>query len=348
MNSIIVTAFVAISCGYILLRAKVPGGMIIGAVLGTLLLNLCTDYAYMPKIAKVVAQICAGAFVACSLEKGELKSIIKIRWAVLLILGCLVVLNLLMGTLLYALTDLDKATCYFCVVPGGLSDTPIIADEMGANASIVLVAQFIRVVVGLIVFPLISMLSKNVETPDIVNDAKPIPTEVQTAKRTSQFTITCLLAAAGGMLGKYLSFPAGILVFSMLGVLIYNIATGKAYMPKYMRHITQALSGAYIGCSMERSSFQALGDSVAAVVAICCAYVGGCLVIAWLLQKVCRFSKKSAFLCATPAGASDVALIASDLRISVPEVTTIQIIRMVFAVSVFPQIINCVLKLNFR
>ena len=50
-------------------------------------------------------------------------------------------------------------------------------------------------------------------------------------------------------------------------------------------------------------------------------------------------------LIATPAGASDMALIASDLGVDNPDVSFIQIMRMITVVTVFPHIINLVVHL---
>ena len=44
-------------------------------------------------------------------------------------------------------------------------------------------------------------------------------------------------------------------------------------------------------------------------------------------------------LAATPAGASDMALISSDLGVNSKEVIELQIIRMVVVIVVFPQVI---------
>lgn len=135
---------------------KIPGAMVIGAAVATAILNLTTEYAYMPILGKIAAQICAGAFIACTITKNDLQQIIKNWRTPFLLVGAMLVLNLVSGSILYALTDFDRVTCYMCMVPGGLSDVPIITEEIGGDPAIVLVAQFIRLIVGLVVFPLIA------------------------------------------------------------------------------------------------------------------------------------------------------------------------------------------------
>ena len=61
-----------------------------------------------------------------------------------------------------------------------------------------------------------------------------------------------------------------------------------------------------------------------------------------LLRRLFGFPLRAAMLIATPAGASDMALISSDLGVESREVIELQIIRMVLVISIFPQIIAAV------
>ena len=46
-------------------------------------------------------------------------------------------LNLAVGFFIWRVTDLDLLTSLFCAAPGGMTDTPLIALDMGADASMV-------------------------------------------------------------------------------------------------------------------------------------------------------------------------------------------------------------------
>ncbi len=56
MLNIILTAVCALLLGAVMLRLKVPGGMIIGAILGAIILNVATGRAQMPYIVRFFAQ----------------------------------------------------------------------------------------------------------------------------------------------------------------------------------------------------------------------------------------------------------------------------------------------------
>ena len=58
------------------------------------------------------------------------------------------------------------------------------------------------------------------------------------------------------------------------------------------------------------------------------------------MAKVCGMSRRESMLAATPAGASDMALISADLGVQSPDLIVLQVVRMLVVISVFPQIIN--------
>ena len=77
-------------------------------------------------------------------------------------LGGMLYLNLIMGFVIHKVTDLDWITSFMCAVPGGMSDTPIIAADMGGNGGKVAVMQFSRLLAGIGLFPsLILTVTKN-------------------------------------------------------------------------------------------------------------------------------------------------------------------------------------------
>jgi uncharacterized membrane protein AbrB (regulator of aidB expression) len=49
---LLLTFLVAVLCGFILLKLKVPGGMLVGAIIGVVTLNISTGLAYMPYAGK--------------------------------------------------------------------------------------------------------------------------------------------------------------------------------------------------------------------------------------------------------------------------------------------------------
>jgi len=151
--NLLITLAVGCIVGYIFYRLKIPGGMMVGALVGAVALNLATELAVMPSAARVAAQITAGGFVGASVEKKDVLRIPKLAKPALILLGGMLMVNMTMGVVIHLTSNVDWLTAFMCAVPGGMSDTPIIAAEMGANGAAVVLMQFCRLVSGIGVFP---------------------------------------------------------------------------------------------------------------------------------------------------------------------------------------------------
>lgn len=200
--NLFLTFIVGLGGGLILQRIKVPGGMMVGAVLSVMMLSIFSGAAYMPNGAKAAAQCLAGAFIACGVERGDIKNIPRLWKPLLILLVSLLICNLLLGFLIWRCSPLDLLTALLAAVPGGMSDTPIIAADMGADAGKVAILQFVRMSAGIGAFPsLILLISKDYpqSPPSCLLRAKLLPTVHQTAALC--FPLPCqplFCAALGG------------------------------------------------------------------------------------------------------------------------------------------------------
>lgn len=344
--NLFLTFFVALTGGLLLFKLKVPGGMMVGAIASVMMLSISSDLAYMPTQAKVVAQCLAGAFIACGVDRSDLKNIMKLRKPLLVLLLSLLFINLTIGLLIWLCSPMDMLTSLLCAVPGGMSDTPIIAADLGADAGKVAILQFVRMSTGIGVFPsLILYLSREEEQPAAVPGQSSSAGEKKAPYRVSAFLTTLAAAFVCGVAGKLSGIPAGTLVFSMFGVIALKLITGSACLPMYAKRLAQVLSGAYIGCGITKADLLELKYLILPAVLILAGYFLNSVLTGRLLRKLFGFPLRNAMLIATPAGASDMALISSDLGVESKEVIELQIIRMVLVISIFPQIISVISRM---
>lgn len=344
--NLFLTFIVALTGGLLLFKLKVPGGMMVGAIASVMMLSISSDLAYMPTQAKVVAQCLAGAFIACGVDRSDLKNIMKLRKPLLVLLLSLLFINLTIGLLIWLCSPMDMLTSLLCAVPGGMSDTPIIAADLGADAGKVAILQFVRMSTGIGVFPsLILYLSREEEQPAVVPGQSSSAREKKAPYRVSAFLTTLAAAFVCGVAGKLSGIPAGTLVFSMFGVIALKLITGSACLPMYAKRLAQVLSGAYIGCGITKADLLELKYLILPAVLILAGYFLNSVLTGRLLRKLFGFPLRNAMLIATPAGASDMALISSDLGVESKEVIELQIIRMVLVISIFPQIISVISRM---
>ncbi len=344
--NLFLTFIVGLGGGLILQRIKVPGGMMVGAVLSVTMLSIFSGAAYMPNGAKAAAQCLAGAFIACGVERSDIKNIPKLWKPLLILLASLLMCNLLLGFLIWRCSPLDLLTALLAAVPGGMSDTPIIAADMGADAGKVAILQFVRMSAGIGVFPsLILLISKDYPQsfPELSSAGK--ASVNSTSNSGLVFFLTLSAAFLCGIGGRISGIPAGPLIFSMFGVLGLKFLWGRAYLPMWCKRLAQVLSGAYIGCGIRRSDLLELRYLLLPALLILAGFFANSLITGHLLHRMFGYSRKTSMLIATPAGASDMALISADLGVTDKVVIELQIIRLLVVISIFPQIIALTVNL---
>ena len=230
-----------------------------------------------------------------------------------------------------------------CAVPGGMSDTPIIAADMGGNGGKVAVMQFSRLLAGIGLFSsLILTVTKNEK---ISQQEMQVRKMSDGSKKPSAFVLTAVVAAVCGIIGKWSGVPVGALLFALIGVIALKLLFDKAYLPIWMKRAAQVLSGCYIGSSVTLQDVLELKELIPAVILLLLGYTAACLVIGSIISGLCGMSRRESMLAATPAGASDMALISADLGVQSPDLIVLQVVRMLVVISVFPQIIHLLVRL---
>lgn len=338
MTNLVLTFAIGLLCGYLFYKIKVPGGMMVGAIVGVALFNISLDMAYMPSYGKYTAQIIAGAYIGCSVQKEDIRRIKRlIKPSFVLMLGMLIT-NLIVGFIVYFISPLDLITSLMSCVPGGMTEIPLISADLGADIANVAVLQFIRMVacIGLLPSIISHIGHKNFEEE---NNAVDLSYNKKQNVSIKKFIITIAIAALGGIIGKLLAIPSGVLLFSMISTVCINLFLYKAYMPIWAKRLAQVLSGAFIGCSIDYNSLLELRYLIIPSIIIVIAYFINCFVIGTILNKAFKMPVKEAFLAATPAGATDMALISSDIGAYSIDLVVIQIIRLLTVISIFPQVI---------
>lgn len=339
MLRFLLTMVAGILVGLVFKKCKVPGGLMIGAIVGVAALNIATGLAYMPYEGKLTAQIISGAFIGVGISREELRHFRKLLGPLSILVGCMLILNIAMGFLLYAISDMDLLTCFFAAVPGGMSDTPIIAADMGADGASVALLQFVRLCAGVGVFPMFIQYCGRKEG-DVQKEGS--MKKVATPYSHKGFALSLVLAAVGGLLGKWSGVPSGALLFSLLFVLVGKQIYDPMVLPTWVRKCAQVLAGAYIGSSVNHDDVLSFASLVVPALVLVGGYFITCIVVGRLLKQLCHFNLKEGMLCATPAGASDMALISADIGVTSADVVVLQIARMLFAIGLFPQIIYAI------
>ncbi len=353
MENLLLTLVAAFAVGYIFHKLKITGGMMIGAIIGSAIFNIATGRGHMTYEYKFMAQVFSGAVIGCSITRDDLRGLKYVIKPFLFVITMFLILNIAVGFILHLTCGMDLVTALMCAVPGGISNIPIIAIDFGANGAQVVTVQFARLLAGVGIFPTLIMYfekydkAKNSESnQDNLDKASSKDNKKSDKKLRYEFLVLGLVfAILGGLVGEWLGLAGGVLLFSMMFTIAVKLKFEEVRIPTIFRRVAQLLSGAYIGYTMTYADVIGLKTLFIPIIIVIFFYFLNCMFTGFMLQKYFKFSLMEGMLSASPAGASDMALISADMGVSSPRLVMIQVARLIVVVSVFPQVILLVLQL---
>lgn len=345
----LLTVAAALGMGLLVMKCKVPGGMLVGAIIGAAALNIATGQAFIYPQTRVVAQAMTGAYIGCMMTREDVRHLPRLIRPYLVVLASLLALNLAMAAVFYRTTDLDLLTCLFCAAPGGMSDTPLIAMDMGADSSVVAVMQFVRMLFGMACLPTVIMLSDRLIEPEAARelDGHAVQSHAGMKDRPTLrgFLPTMCAAVAAAILGKLSGIPAGAMSAALIVTSALNLSGKCPGMPMWLRWVAQVISGCCIGSGITRGQIVQMKQLALPAAALCLGYMVCCVGMGIVVSRLFHIQLREAMLTLSPAGATEMALIAADLGVESADLVVLQICRLVGVTLLFPQIFNMILMI---
>jgi len=347
--NIILTLAVGGMFGLLCMRFRIPNGLRFGSLLGVALLSIIFNAAYVPSQARLIIQAVAGAIVGCTIERSDLKRLPKVLKPTLITLGMFLLLTLSVGNIVHALSPIDLLTSLLSVVPGGVTDIPIIASGMGADTPKVALAQLSRYILGVTVFPPMilaydTLVQKGKSASNTAGVTKEtVERKKSTVRSLPALVCTLALAFAAGMLGSFVGIPAGVFLFSVIAVMFLKLTFDFAYIAPAVKRVTMVISGCYIGSLITMDDVIGFRFLALPILIILVGYIANSFITGKLLSLTCGFTRKEGMLITTPAGVADIALNSAEIGVQNTDIIIIQVFRAVVAAGIFPQIISALI-----
>ncbi|MCR1932240.1 AbrB family transcriptional regulator [Enterococcus gallinarum] len=345
---IIETLIVGLIGGIIARRIKMPAPFMTGSMLAVAFFSMFTDQMYMANNLKIFAQIISGAYIGQQVSKKDLLNFPKLGKSILLLMAFFTFNLFTMGFLFHSFFSLDLITALLCCMPGGIMDVSLISIDMGAEAEVVATMQLARLVGMLLILPYwISFLLERLEKKNGIS----IETTENKTKMKRELTIginnpfindctILIVAGLGGILGLYFQIPVGALMFSLLFSCGLKILKNTAQLNNNIRYIAQIFAGAIIGSTFNRDSLSQLGRLLIPAVLLLLSYLIINVLFGYIVYKRGILDLKSALFASSPAGATDISLIAGELGGEMPKIAAIQICRTLYTIMVLPNLIR--------
>ena len=335
--NLILTLIIAILGGYLASKKKVPAAYMLGALSLVALFNICSNKAFLPNYFKFITQIATGTFIGSKFRSEDIKMLKKVIIPGMTMILLMITFSFILSYLMSTFLGIDNLTSFFATAPGGIMDISLIAYDFKANTSQVALLQLIRLISVISFVPFFTKKCYERSNKKNISFEQEIKNEI---KEEKSFLFTIIVGIIGGIIGYFSHLPAGTMSCSMALVAYFNVKTHKAYMPLTLRKIIQSFGGALIGSKVTLSDVIALKNLILPIILI---IIGFCLMnvfVGFFLYKTTKFSLSTALLSASPGGMSDISLMAEDLGANGPQVASMQFLRAIFIVGVYPIIIK--------
>ena len=343
-----ITLLVASAGSFIAMRCKVPAGVLLGAVISVILLNVFTRLSYFPPYIKVVSASLIGVFLGCGIKKEDARQIRYFLLPACVMMGGMLAYNFVSGFLFLQFVDMDLKSVVFAFAPGGVVDMTMAAMDVGANMTFVSSAQVFRLLTIIIVTPFSAQFflrymkskgyaAKTVDEKSPGSSASSFGGVFSmTPKQRRNLLLTVTVGLTFGIMGYFSGFPAGTICFSMLAVAVMNVKTGRGYMPLGLCRVAQVVSGILIGMQISPKDFEVLYGTFAPVFLIVCGWLILNVVLSLLVYRMTDISLTSAFFATSPGGMTDLGIIVAEMGGNPAHVLSFHIFRQICLLTLYP------------
>lgn len=332
--------FAAATLGGLLLeKAKMPLGLMVGAMIGVAVFNIGTGYAHYTEGLKLLMQILIGTCIGCKIGKEQLRTMRKVLLPTVVVCLSTTMFTLVFGWLVYRVTDLDLPTALFSIAPGGAADMAIISAEYGADEGRVSIINTFRIIFIVSVF-LPTALAVLDRKRSRQKPAVPVPTTFDSRNWRQLARIFGIAAAGGVLFDQIIHVSAGGILGSMLFSAIYCISTDVVEIPRWIVSAKQILQGGYSGSLITASVLASAGKlilplGIETVFIVCYTLCTG-----WVIWKLCGCRKKFSLIVPTPGGIGEIAAVSDALGEDTPSVVVVQTVRLFYVLSILPLVIR--------
>lgn len=318
-------------CGYGASKLGVPLPWMIGSMLFGTFCALGLKAPQPPRFTRAVGQLVVGGGVGLYLSPEALARIVEALPPIMLAWVLILVGSLIMSLIQMRLTGAPISTVFFATVPGGPAEMANMAERHGGDSGQVALAQAMRIVAIVMLFPPLLLLGGY--------EFDPVTPTIGVASGPGM-VLSLALMAAGGLIAAKLRILNPFFLGPMLltGVLTAS-GVELARLPDILTAAAQVLLGVSVGMMFRRRlfrSFAIAGTIVVSTIALLAMSLG----IAYLLHAMFGLHLATMALANAPGSVTEMALTAKAMHLDVSLVAAFHLIRIFFMVLLVPYLFD--------
>lgn len=279
----------------------------------------------------VAAQALIGCVIAHAITPGIFATLAR-DWVLFLAVTLSTVLaSGLLGYLLARWRVVPGTVAIWGSSPGGATAMVILAQAFGADARLVAVMVYLRVVMVAGLASIVALIfTGHLRTHALILDPA-------AGLSPSGLALTLAVAGGGVLVGRWLKMPAGALICTMaLGAFLNLADVARVDPPRLLMIPAYLVVGWRIGLGFTRETLRAAAFALPRLIMASGVLIGFGGLMAVALVRVAGVDPLTAYLATSPGGMDAIAVIASTSAADAPFVMALQVVRFVVVIIAGP------------
>lgn len=315
-----------------------PAALLLGPMAGGIAVAVTGGTIRLPFAPYAGAQALVGCLIAGAITPAILATFGRDWPLFVTVVGSTLALSCLLGWAFGRFHVMPGTTGIWGVLPGGATAMMVMSEAFGADARLVAVMHYMRVVSVATIASLIARF--------IGHGGAGGPETVWFAPiHAGPLAETLAIAAGGAWIGWRLRLPAGgLLVPLVLGAALHLAGLVTFELPEWLLAAGYAMIGWSIGLRFTRPVLLHAVRAVPAIALSIATLIGFSVLLAFVLNRTLGIAPLTAYLSTSPGGLDSVAIIAASSPVDLPFVMALQTVRFTLVILLGPPLARLVAR----
>jgi len=311
-------------------RLGLPASLLLGPMVAAILFSLLGGTVRLPKVFLTGAQSLVGCLVATLVTPAIVDTFLLDWWAILAAVFVTVAAASATGWVMTVRGVLPGTTAIWGTSPGGASAMVLMAEAFGADARLVALMQYLRVVLVALAAALVAHGMTGSAPP-------PVPGPWFPAIHPGAFGTAIALAAGGAVLGRLLRLPAGAMLLPLaVGAALHSAGLVEIQLPPWLMALCYGAMGYSIGLGFTRKVLAQAAAALPQILLSILLLMAVCGLTSVALSRVLGLDALTAYLAMSPGGMDSMAVIGAASGADMSFVMALQVMRLIVLIAAGP------------
>jgi membrane AbrB-like protein len=300
------------------------GALFAGLAVGLARALLVRAPLVLPKQGMTVAQAVVGVSIGALVSLPTLQAVAADWVPVVLVTVGTLLLSVVAGRLMALQPGVSRVTGAFSMIAGGASGITVMARELGADARMVAVLQYLRVLLIVVTMPVVAAVGFGASSGGSGGTEAAGPG----VWAGVLFTVVCV--GVGIPLGRLARLPVAALLGPLLVAATLDLTglSRDAEVPALLEAAAFLVIGLQVGLSFTRDSLRVVGRALPLALLLIVGLVLASAGLGAVLAVTADVSALTAYLATTPGGLYAVLATATDSGADATVVLAVQVLRL--------------------